>query len=69
MRDRVRLLHGLVYGTKYQLWKRFVDFEEAAHKEAALQRELAAELKARRQGLSQHERVAVVLPAPKPLAP
>ena len=39
-RDTVRLLHALVHGTRCQLWKRLLDFEEAARKEAALQREL-----------------------------
>ena len=55
MSDSLRLLHSPVYGTKEQLWKRLLEVEEVGRKEAAVQRELAAELEARDQGLSEKE--------------
>ena len=58
MRDRLRLLHGNVYGSGEQCWKRLLECEEAARKEDAVQRELAPELEGCGQGLSEHERVA-----------
>ena len=55
-REILCLLHGPV---------NVLEFEEVARKEAALKRELAAELDARRQGPLEQERVASVLPAPE----
>ena len=46
MRERRRLLHGPVHGTKEQLWKRLLVFGEVARKDAAVQCEVAAELDA-----------------------
>ena len=53
MRNELRVLHTLVCGTKEQLWKCVLESEEMAARKAALQRESAAELEARRQGLSE----------------
>ena len=55
-REILCLLHGPV---------NVLEFEEVARKEAALKRELDAELDARRQGPLEQERVASVLPAPE----
>ena len=65
-RARLRLLHGIVYGTKDELWERLLEFGKVARKEAALQRELAGAREASRGGLSEQERLVLVLPAPKP---
>ena len=56
MQNKLRLLHALVCRTKEHLWKRLLEFEEVATEESTMQRELAAELEARRQGLSEQER-------------
>ena len=56
LRKGRRLLHAPVYGTKEQPRKLLLEFRDVIRKEAALQRELAAERDARRQALSENKR-------------
>jgi hypothetical protein len=69
MRQRLRLLSAPVYGAKYQLWERLLQYEGYAKREAALHQQLVEELAARRQGGAEKERVAIPLPIPKPSTP